>query len=747
MTAKKRIVFHTLCGVITLGVIFLGIFRFFGSVGRIIESIRDFGFSFGYYVCEIFGIPHNITPTVNNLPKVPFFEFPTKPPETVPVTPSVPLPSDWEKFKIKWSEYWKLWATKDNFLSYLSSLGNVLYVLSMVVVIVLPFVLAVWLLLHRLLKTQNNNYDKDSKPLQTFKAVSKRLFVPLKKTITAFIGFVGETKYYYIAWLCLFGLYFNVFTIIAEFVAYYLYFVASFDFLSLYKQVYKLAIDLSAAITFIPLWGWIIVAVIAFDKFRKKIAYATLNHYEMKNRGFINARPIVYMVCGTMGKKKTTAITDMALSQEAMLRDKAFEKILENDLKFPNFPWVNLENAIKREMGRHTVYNLATVRKYIRHLSACFYTARKSKSVYKSIKRHLKKRYNLRYDSLCFGYDYERYGVTYDDKLKITDIWETAETYAQLYFIYVIQSSLIISNYSVRTDGVLSDIGNFPLWNEDFFRRDSRFAESYSRHAHIVDFDSLRLGRKVIEENINADSFEFGVVVITEVGKERGNSIELSEKKKKDETTNQKNDLFNSWLKMVRHSATVDNFPFVRVITDEQRPESWGADARDLCEIVHIRESGETRLAMPFFSLAELLYDWFFGKFTGLYYKYRYNRADNILSMYLLKGLTAFIRKYYGGIYNRFGYCRLSVEVESGTQDGQAESNKYYLMSKKIYSKRFSTDCFSDFFTEKALRSPVGIDDLPEYSTEKATFDELSEQNSYFINDLLNGLKNNDKKN
>ena len=68
-------------------------------------------------------------------------------------------------------------------------------------------------------------------------------------------------------------------------------------------------------------------------------------------------------------------------------------------------------------------------------------------------------------------------------------------------------------------------------------------------------------------------------------------------------------------------------------------------------------------------------------------------------------------------------------------------------MSKKIYSKRFSTDCFSDFFTEKALRSPVGIDDLPEYSTEKATFDELSEQNSYFINDLLNGLKNNDKKN
>ena len=319
-------------------------------------------------------------------------------------------------------------------------------------------------------------------------------------------------------------------------------------------------------------------------------------------------------------------------------------------------------------------------------------------------------------------------------------MWEIIETYAQLYFIYIIQSSLLIANYSVRVDGVLADLGNFPLWNADFFKRDSRLLESYSRHAHILDFDSLRLGRKVIETNVNANNFEFGVVIITEVGKERGNSLELSEKKKKDETTNQKNDLFNSWLKMVRHSATVDNFPFVRVITDEQRPESWGADARDLCEIVHIRESGETCLAMPFFSLAELLYSWLFGKFAGLYYQYRFVRSDNTLPMYLLKAATAKIHHYYTRIYNRFGYCRLRVQVESGTQDGTLDENKYYLMSKKIYSKRFSTDCFSDFFTEKALRSPVGIDDLAEYATEKATFAELGAQNSYFVGDLLNGM-------
>ena len=78
--------------------------------------------------------------------------------------------------------------------------------------------------------------------------------------------------------------------------------------------------------------------------------------------------------------------------------------------------------------------------------------------------------------------------------------------------------------------------------------------------------------------------------------------------------------------------------------------------------------------------------------------------------------------------------------MESGTQDGEIYEHNYFLSSKKIYSKRFSTDCFSDFFTEKALHSKVGIDDLREYATEKATFDELQAQNSYFVNDLMKGF-------
>ncbi len=707
---------HIICILITIGFLACGVFVFSFALGRLIEGGRDFGLSVAYYFCEVFGIPHSITPTVNNLPQVPF--FPSVP--DMPSTPTTTLPNTWDGFKVNWAAYWRLWATMDNFTGYLSYLGDVLFTLCKVLVIALPFVLILYLGLNRYLKKYNNDYDKDSRPLKVFKWLTAYIYTPVKTWLIELYGFIRERKGYWVTWLCLWLYYFNAFTIVLEFLAFYFYFVMSFDVGNIYRQVYKLFLDLWTVIDFIPVWVWVIIGLIVFDRIRKNIAYARLHHCELRNRGFINARPIVFMVCGTMGKKKTTAITDMALSQEVMFRDKAFEKILENDLKFPSFPWINLENELKRAMEYHEVYNLATAKIWVHKKATRWFKTQTREKI--------------------FNYDYERYGLTYDDKLKVVDVWEIIEIYAQLYFIYIIQSSLLIANYSVRVDNVLADLDNFPMWNSEFFRSDSRLIDSYSRHSHILDFDSLRLGRKVVENNRNADNFEFGVVIITEVGKERGNSVELQEKKKKDDTANQKNDLFNSWLKMVRHSATVDNFPFVRVITDEQRPESWGADARDLCEIVHIRESGETCLAMPFFSLAELLYGWLFGKFAGLYYRYRFVRSDNTLPMYLLKAVTAKIHHYYTGIYNRFGFCTLRVQVESGTQDGQLDDNKYFIMSKKIYSKRFFTDCFSDFFTEKALRSPVGIDDLREYATEKATFDELQAQNSYFINDLLNGL-------
>lgn len=706
---------HFICVSITLAFVLVAIFVFPSALGRLIESVRDFGLSVAFYFCKMFGIENSVTATVNDLPKMPFFDLPNMPSSPVPS-----LPETFDGFKVKWREYWELIITARNVVGYLDFLGGLIAVLANVALYIIPIIVILYLIMKQVLDKENNDYNVDSKSLIVARRISDKTYKPMKSWLIDFVAFIKDNKAYYILWAVIWAYNFNLFTIVVEFLAFYFYFAVTWDMVHIYRQVYKLAIDLWTPFNFIPWYVWCVVALIIFDKIRKKIGFAVLNHNEMKNRGFINERPIVFMGCGTMGKKKTTFITDVALSQEVMFRDKAFEKILENDLKFPNFPWINLENALKKAMDNHTVYNLATCKR--------FAISKRLKWERKPHRRNI------------FMYDFERYGLSYDDKLKVTNIWQVIETYAQLYFIYITQSSLLISNYSVRVDNVLSDLGNFPLWNSDFFKTDSRLIDSYSRHAHILDFDSLRLGRKVVENNANSNNFEFGVVLVTEIGKERGNNLENIEKKKSDEGANQKNDYFDDWLKMVRHSATVDNFPFVRVITDEQRPTSWGANARDLTDIVYIQESSDDRLTMPFFSLEELLYDWVFGKFVRLYENYRYQRGDNTLTMHILKGIVAKIHTRYKRIHNQFGYCQLSVQVESGTMDGQRKNCKYYLSTKKIYSKRFSTDCFSDFFVKKALRSPIGINDLDEYETEKATFAELAEQNSYFVAKLVTGF-------
>ena len=100
---------HIFCIIITLGIIALGLFRFFDCIGRIIESCRDFGLSVAYYFCELFRLPHDIAPTVNDYAKVPFFDSPFE-----SFSPSVTLPDSWEGVKVKWGEDWQTYASKEN---------------------------------------------------------------------------------------------------------------------------------------------------------------------------------------------------------------------------------------------------------------------------------------------------------------------------------------------------------------------------------------------------------------------------------------------------------------------------------------------------------------------------------------------------------------------------------------------------------------------------------------------------------
>ena len=617
-------------------------------------------------------------------------------------------------FTVAWKDYWALWIDGSNFLNYLTFLLRLTYIVLAVVVVAFVIRLAISLYLNR----NNNDYGKESKPLRAFKKVVKP-WGKVKSAIKDFFSFVRDHKAYWVPWLIIWCWNFNFITIAAEFFAYFFYLCASFDFVSIYTQLYKLAFDLCALFSVFPIWLWVIIFVFALNWLGKRIALARLRRNERRNRGFINSLGVSTVVYGVMGVGKTTQITDMALSAEIEFRDMAFEIILETDMHFPYFPWQNFENEIKKAISRHKIWDLPSVRVWVHKKYRSWYRKKTTERL--------------------FGYDYLRYGLTYDDKLKVITIWDALEDYAYAYFIYTVQSSLLISNYSVRTDNLFADLGNFPLWNTDFFNRDSRLVDSYSRHAHILDFDMLRLGKQMLADNPNRYAFGFGVYIISEIDKERKNTPELKEVKANSDECNQKNDLFNVLLKMSRHACVVSNRVFVKIFADLQRPSSLGADALELGDIINITDKGDMSLLLPFFTpfrLFDILFSWLKKRWDNFYTQYRYARADNTLFMYLTKSLVAKLCGWHEKYHNLYSSQTLTLALENGARDGEVKQFKYYRMPKKIYSKRYSTNCLAGIFETRAACNSVGLDDLREYADIMASSDELGMQNSHFQKEI-----------
>ena len=338
-----------------------------------------------------------------------------------------------------------------------------------------------------------------------------------------------------------------------------------------------------------------------------------------------------------------------------------------------------------------------------------------------------------------FGYDFEYYPYYADDKLKVEDIWTVAENYLCFYFIYTVRSSLILANISIRSDNALMDEGNLPLWNTDFFARTAEEREAYSRHSHILDFDMLRLGKVLLENNPNRNAFGFGVYVISEIDKERKSMPTLQEVKRSAEECNQKNDMFSELWKMSRHACVVDNEVFVKMFSDLQRPGNLGADVRELGEVLNIDKFSDFVPVLPVYSpfyLLDTLHAVIFGKFFSYYTDFRFRRGDNTLGCYIFKRIAAVLHRYKNGVYNTFGCSVLSISLQHGTMDGEVISRKWYKMPFKVYSERYSTDCLSGIFEKRAANNSVGLDKMPEYEDIKATWDELSKQHSFFQEDI-----------
>lgn len=713
MNKRKFDYRHIVCIVITLALIACAIFGFTTSLGRTIESGRDFGLSIGYFFCEFFEIENTITPTVNNPAKIPFFTFgkSDEPSVPVPITPGEQItPEDVNE----WIEFWKAFQSKETLFGYFRIVLNVLRYAIIVFILLLLVRLVVKILLKQYFSNENDDSEKESFFLQSWKKIISKPYLFCKAWVLSFIAFVKEHKYYKIIWILLILLMLNVYTLVLEFFAVFFYTFGSFDFSGIGVQFDKLYVDLKYIFTGGP------VPLVVFSLFyffyvnARSVAFDRLRHRERKNRGFLNELGIINNIYGYVGAGKTSLATDMTLSWEVQFITDALEVILEVDSRFPYFPWSNLEKELKEIFSSRKVHDVFQVRRLIKAKQNLFENDPDKTKIY--------------------GYDYLLYGLTFDNKLYEEYIWEAISDYACAYFVYMVQSSFIVSNYSIRSD-IVRDMGFFPLYDTDFFSRDSKLLEAYSRHSHILDFDMLRLGKIMLENNPNRNAFGFGIYDISEIDKECGNAQTLQEVKRNSEECNPKNDLFAECLKMSRHACIIRNRVFVRIVADLQRLGSLASNIHELGDKIEVYDKNEFSPVLPIYSPFWFLDGIFYPlaeKIDNYYVDYKNVRADRTLFMYLLHGFSSKIKQYHDKTYNLFGSQTVKLHVENGLRQDNIKEKKWYRQSKKIYSKRYATDCMNAIFEKKSENNNVGLDDLDVYSGDVATPQELAKQHSHF---------------
>ena len=96
-----------------------------------------------------------------------------------------------------------------------------------------------------------------------------------------------------------------------------------------------------------------VAAVWLFLKWRKERALDLLRHMERKNSGLQNEMPMCIFFTAPPRTGKTTMISAMALTLSAEFRRAALELMEKNALRFPRFPWINLEKDLQDAIVGH----------------------------------------------------------------------------------------------------------------------------------------------------------------------------------------------------------------------------------------------------------------------------------------------------------------------------------------------------------------------------------------------------------
>lgn len=629
------------------------------------------------------------------------------------------FPQEWSifcrNFRIYWSEFFSYY----NFLSFTCVAAPVMQLLSTILLYVVLICAFVWLYLKFLHKPHQNTKRGGETPwLKRYKAYENRIERPLIYSIRDFVRFYFSYRRYRVVFWIVVVISLNAATVFFAFFSYYFYFCASFDFVSLALQIYKFTVDVLIAYHCLPVFMWVIIFFYFFDRITKSRAYDRLERHEWRNEQFLRTLGIVIFITGAMRTGKTSLVVDMLITKARIYRTDALDILLKIHSEFIRFPFPVFIKEANELFSQGKIKSLRQCERYMRARRRRFEKDPSPEN--------------------AWGYDFEEYGLTFDNGLTVEHLFDRLTTWLKAYRIYK-ETTYFLTTFSVREDHIEDSIGNFSVWDMDIFHRDSFDASECEEYSHALNWDIIRPGKKMNPESKVFGVLEYGVLGVAELDKERENTLELKEVKKSDEECNQLNDLVERYLMMMGHSGMVEYKCFVSLFGDSQRETGWGAKGRETATVVKILENSEPKLALHFFEFRSMLYDFCKAIHKSSVVKNWYNRGDTTLRAYLLWKFTGKYINYCTRVYNTFGYEVSELSFARGDGEGDKNSVKWYRSYKKYRSGRYETASYKDYFGAANDSAEIKFPDVPRFSGRCPSLDELAEYlQSHFMNTFLN---------
>lgn len=685
---KYKYTFTTLI-LICISIVF-AIFIFSGAYKDLIESIK---LAFNYLI----GIFQEKTET-------------TIPPP-IPIIPSSPdsgviiLPENPAIIIARLRIWGQMYLTSDTYSFFFSEL--IYY--AMLLMVWSPAIILTFILIKKLIVAiflhENTKHGQVTLPLKGYLWVSKVSITPSVNYSRNWWQHIKESKLRFVL-LIIWALNLNIFSILIPILPYYFYCCFNLSFTNFYDFI-KFELSKTKYIFMLGLIIIIPAILIVIDKFRIAYALHKLRSFEEYNRKVLEGRELVTYKDGVMGSGKTRLMTQEVLQESVIFTNKAFE--LKNVCKkmFPFFPWLLYELDIEKNIKEKKIYSWASAIDYV---------------------ANLEKEFNEGTHSL-FNYNYKKYRNTYYNGLVNNNLFDVLKDYAKLHFLYIFVGSYIVSNYPIRESKEMMTVGNSVRWDCDFFNFDKDFEES-SYYSKILDFDYIRMLTKFDESPIK-DSFEFGIISITEADKEQANAVQTLNDSSESPYPNPKNDGISLFEKFIRHHATIMGYCFAVIFKDGQRAMSLNADTREISTLEHLQKPSKEKNALPFFFIEKTaghISNFIDRKFLD---DKEYYRGDNTLFYYTLTYISAVLYNFYYRRKNRYGYAIASKILEAGVMDGKETTVKTYLLFAIVYADAYKTDTHSANFEEKSRKSGTGILNYESYQKTKMSDAELDKQNSY----------------